>query len=265
MGEQLQGQLETAARAKAEQLLLSSLDSRMGNVLFIGAGAPSVAHHVLKRGLFLTVLDSQAGAADALLAEARSEKLERNISVDMRPYENVEFQGSSYNAVIAWNGIPNGMAPALFFKKVRRELKAGASVFLLTTVTPRPVLPEKLQKAWSAVEPRLPGPAVGLVEKGSKRLEQFLDQQGQPDAAALVEAASQFLKHEQTVPLAGPLSMLAALMPGFLKAGPLTNALAKACLKADDKVLTCETGASYSGHVLVKCSKSLEFGKVFRV
>lgn len=250
-----------AIRALAVEKLLPKLDHRMGSLLSIGASLPEVALHALKRGLFVTVVESDPARVAAYMEPLKEERVDKGVSVDSRPYEGIEFLSSSYNAIVAWDGIPRDMPPALFFKKIRRELKAGGVLYLHVAVA-----------AWSpgggaAGLRALAPPAVrGIADKALARVAASTSLPGACDLAALCKAADQYLNVGEVIPLGVFTERLMLLPDGvrkFLKLAPLPTLEVAQFL--DRRLLGSRKAAAVSSSVLVSFAKTKEFGHVFRV
>jgi hypothetical protein len=255
---------------RAEQVLLQRLDHHMGNALFLGAALPNVAMDLAGRGLFITVLDTDRSRLDRLLTMARERGLEQSFSVDMRPYASIEFLSSSFNVILAWEGIPSDMPPPLFFKKSRRELKAGNSVYL--RVTPLPPLtefplPPSIKRMAAASGPgrqfikTLDGLAQGLARRWS-------------GAAALSipllnEAAGGYLQPGDVL----PISILSHKLSSVPMAGPVLSRWSQKTLgdasstggSLEDRLARHPNAVPWASSVFLIYSKTLEFGRVFRV
>lgn len=250
-------------REQAVEWLLPKLDHRMGNVLFIGAHLPEVALHVLERNLFVTVVENDAQKLQAFFAPLREAKLDRGVSVDQRKYETIEFVTSSYNVILAWEGIPEGMTPALFFKKTRRELKAGSMLYLREYMRPAVGLESELLRS---VEAKLPARIKELTGSLAARLESALSSEGARTLEELKEAAEQFLALEEVTPLSVFTERLAYLPAGLrklLRIAPLPTLEVAQFL--DARLIHSTLGRNLAASAILSFSKSLEFGRVFRV
>jgi hypothetical protein len=284
--------------ADAVEYLLKRLDNRIGNALFIGADLPEAAIHLLKRGLFVTVVESDARRLAAFMAPVREQKFDKQVSVDQRPYESIEFLLSSYNVIISWRGVPDGMPLPLFFKKLRKELKAGALAYLHLPVRPAlpqppeppawlekvppaireraeaaarripPVPPAVRQKA-EAVARRIPPvpPAVRQkAEAVARRVAAALSMPGAYDMAEVKKAADQYLNVDSEYPLsvfAERLMLLPEAVRLFLKKAPLPTLEVARFL--DAHLLKAAPSAAVASSVLIAFGKTKEFGHVFRV
>lgn len=252
-----------AVRQQALEWLLPKLDHRMGNVLFVGAHLPEVALHVLKSNLFVTVVENDAARLEEFFKPLREAKLDRGVSVDQRKYETIDFVTSSYNVILVWEGIPDGMVPNLFFKKARRELKAGSMLYLRESMRPE-LAPES--SLLGRLESKLPDHLKGTVGSLARQIESAAAPAGAKEMAELKEAAEQYLALEEIVPLSIFTERLAHLPPGvrkFLRIAPLPTLEVAKFL--DSKLLSTKAGHNLASSAILSFSKSLEFGKVFRV
>ena len=228
-------------REQAADALIARMDNRIGHALFIGADLPEVALHLLKKGLTITVVESDAARLDAFLSPVRVEKLDRSVSIDSRPYPSIEFLSSSYNVIVAWGGLPADMDPSLFFKKTRRELKAGSTLYLKVNLEPDlAALPD--------------GIAAALSLPGARRLEE------------VKETADRHLNFEEFVPL-GVLTERLMLLPlavrKAMKKVPLPTLEVARFL--DRGLASFRAGEALAASGLLVMAKTKEFGKVFRV
>ncbi len=225
----------------AADALIARMDNRIGHALFIGADLPEVALHLLNKGLTITVVESDATRLDGFLDPLRAAKMDRNVSIDSRPYSGIEFLSSSYNVIVAWGGLPEEMEPARFFKKARRELKAGSTLYLKVNIEP-------------AVASLPHGVAAAL---------------SLPDACKLddvKEAADQFLNLEEFVSLGvftERLMLLPLALRKLLKTVPLPTLEVARFL--DRRVESLTVGQALAASGLLVMAKTKEFGTVFRV
>ncbi len=184
--------LKQHERKRVIDRLVGQMDNRRGSLLCVGAHLPEVASHALKQGLFVTVVEGDVERMNRFLEPLKAAGQDQSVSWDRRPYHAIEFLSSSYNYVVAWDGIPDGFPdPALFFKKVRRELKAGGTLYLRTRVRHSPAdafpafkgafekLPEALRtritQAAALLESRLLATDVPLVETVKLQAERFFN------------------------------------------------------------------------------------------
>ena len=119
--------LKQHEKKRVIEKLVAIMDGRRGSLLFLGAHLPEVAVHAMGRGLYVTVVESNEERMKAFLEPLKKAGHDLSVSLERRPYEAIEFVASSYNYVICWDGVPAAFPdPALFFKKVRRELRPAA-------------------------------------------------------------------------------------------------------------------------------------------
>lgn len=230
--------------------LFKRIDNRIGNSLFIGAALPELAAELVSRGIPVMLVESDTRLLEGFLQRCRELGVDKKVSVDPRPYPDIAFEASSYNVVLAWKGIPAGMPPAAFFKKVRRELKAGSRLFLRTRV--RPARPEFVARVLPAsIAQRLDGAEKALLATPLGRL---LDA---PSLEELKRAGAGMLKFEK-VEVSGPVSRLAETLTG-LASTPLPEAI-EGLLSRTDETLGQRL---MPVDVLIEASKTLDMGKVF--
>lgn len=257
--------LTPAVERRAEDLLIHHLDHHMGNALFLGAALPRVILHLVNKGLFVTVVDSDSKRLASLSELLRQHRADRNVSLDQRPYEDIEFLSSSYNAIFAWNGIPDGMSPALFFKKARRELKAGNTLYLRIRQELRHHLalaPQQME-TWLS---KAPGNAawVPWLSHQLARVRQTL-RPACVDIPALNLIADPFLQPGQPL----PISVIAERLDGLPKPVPALLPLVESPLPGlaslETALLSLPLLATTASSVFLTYSKTREFGKVFRI
>lgn len=228
-------------RELAADALIARMDNRIGHALFIGADLPGVALHLLKKGLTITVVESDAARLDAFLDPLRAEKLDRSVSIDSRPYPSIEFLSSSYNVIVAWGGLPAEMDPSLFFKKTRRELKAGSTLYLKLNLEPvLAALPEGIAAALSL-------PEACRLEEVKETADRFLN---------FVEFVSLGVFTER-------LMLLPLAVRKLLKTVPLPTLEVARFL--DRRVDSLAAGQALAASGLLVMAKTKEFGRVFRV
>lgn len=257
--------LDAALESWAIEQLLPKLNNRMGNVLFVRACLPEVAILLVNQGLFVTVVEHDAERLERFMAPIRAEKLDRKVSVDARAYDGIEYQASSYNVVLCWEGVPNGMEPALFFKKVRRELKAGSNLYIRMPLRPAVELPERVSKPVRKLAEKLPprvSTQLGVL------LAQMTGRLSLPDAVDMEQfqaASASFLKFERSIPLSILAERLRLLPKDRQVMAHLPAGVLQALLRLDRRLLASSRNANLASSSLLVFSKSLEFGKVFRV
>jgi len=248
---------------EAVEYLVKKLDHRMGAALFVGAALPEVAMHVARRGLSLTIVEADKGRIDRFLAPVREAKLDRTVNVDFRPYEGIEFLASSYNAIVVWGGIPDQMPPALFFKKVRRELKAGGSLYLRLPVRPQLSVGGLLGEK---VVGRMPLKAMTAMESLVLRFNKAVSLEGALAIDDVRQAADAYLNVEDIAPLsivAERMSLLPAPLLKILDSAP--SSLTGLVSKLDHKLMSRFDAEAVASSVIIQFARTREFGKVFRI
>jgi hypothetical protein len=243
---------------RAAALLVTRIDHRMGHALFIGAYLPEVAVHLAKSGLTLTVVESDRVRLDPFLAVLKDAGLDKTVSVDPRPYAGIEFLTSSYNVIIAWDGIPQGMAPLLFFKKARRELKAGGGVWVRLSVVPR--LSGQVP-AYDKLKARVPARAKPALDRAEQKTGSLLSLPTAHDLDTLKQLAATQLNLEETL----PLSILTERLDRVPGLSGLAARAAKVLTPLEGRLLSSRAFVPLASSVLLKFAKTREFGHVFRV
>lgn len=246
-------------RGASEQPLYDALrgwiDNRIGNVLFLGAQFPELAAEMLERGISVMVVDADMERMERFQAETRTAAgSSRRLGFDPRPYEGIRFEASSFNFVLAWDGVPAGMDAPAFCKKVRRELKAGSNLYLRVPV--RPAAPLGLAPRLAA------GPAARLLpaaERVERLAGKLLYASDALDLDALRESLSRWLKIEEVVPGGPLLSRLSRLAPGLADAAVTTPLVSQLVGQLDQRLRT----ERWATEVLIRASKTLDMGKVF--
>ena len=235
----------------ASQRLLDRLDNRMGHALFVGVWLPEVALDLANKGLTITLVESQKEAIDRFLAVFSAHRMDNSVSVDSRPYSLIEFQGSSYNAMLFRDSVPEGMPPALFFKKVRRELKAGSNLYLNAKLRPdvQEVLPDRLRSYVALGRAKLR--AMGVLAEPSL-----------PTEGELREAADTYLGFLENIPLTVALAPIARF-PWLESRIP--DRLLRELAHLDSAVSSHGSLRHLASHSLLVFSKNKDFGRVFRV
>jgi len=248
---------------RAIEELLPQLDSRRGGVLLVGANLPEVAIHVLKNGLFVTVVESDPSRMDAFMGPLKEENVDKSVTWDRRPYSGIEFLSSSYNYIVAWQAPPEGMAMSLFFKKARRELKAGGTLYLRIPVRPNFASEDSML---SRISVRLPAALSRALSTAGRKLLGQMNLDGSVETAEVEEAAARFLNLESVLPLsvvAERLQLLPAPLAALLRIAPKSTL---AILNAvDGKLVSWKRTGLLASSNLYRFAKTKEFGRVFKI
>mgnify|MGYP006971704995 CR=1 FL=1 len=243
--------LDSHLESLASQRLLDRLDNRMGHALFVGAWLPEVALDLANKGLTITLVESRKEAIDRFLAVFSAHRMDNSVSVDSRPYSLIEFQGSSYNAMVFRDSIPEGMPPALFFKKVRRELKAGSNLYLNARLRPdvEATLPEKVR------------PIVALAQSKLRSMG-ILPGSTLPTEGELRAAADTYLGFIENIPLTVALAPLGRFP--WLES-KIPDRLLRELIHLDSALSSHGSLRHLASHSLLVFSKNKDFGRVFRI
>lgn len=256
--------LKQHERKRVIQKLVTIMDGRRGSLLFLGAHLPEVAVHAMGRGLYVTVVEADQERLQAFLEPLKEAGYDQSVSLDRRPYEAIEFVASSYNYVICWDGIPTAFPdPAPFFKKVRRELKAGGTLFLRTKVrqSPADAFP-LLRSSWE----RLPDSVRGKLTNLAAIVESRLPSVDVPLSATIEKCAEHFFNLESVE----PLSIMGAQMTRLPRdvRGPfkvLPKSVFSLVTHLDDMLSSSKSGRLFPATALFTFAKTKEFGRVFMI
>ena len=247
--------LRAASERPLYDALISWIDNRIGNVLFLGARFPDLAAQMLERGISVMVVDPDAKRMERFQAATRAlAGTSRRLGFDPRPYSAIRFEASSYNFVLGWDGLPDGMDASEFGKKIRRELKAGSNLYLRIPV--RSAAPLGLAPRFSD------GPATRLlpaIERVERAVGDLLFRGDAPDLVVLQDEIGRWLKVEEVVPAGPLLTRLARLAPGLADSDLPVPGLAKVLGRLDQRL----RGQRWATEVLIRASKTLDMGTVF--
>jgi hypothetical protein len=255
--------LQELVKKRVVERLVPRLDNRRGAVLFLGGHLPEIALHVLKRGMFVTVVETRPEQMERFLAPLKQEGVDKAVTWERRPYSMVEFLMSSYTYAIVWEGIPDGLAPVPFLKKLRREVKVGATLYLRVPALPSvPALPEALAKASAG----LPASVRTRLGQAGEALSNRMALPGALPVATVKQAAENILNLEAEIPLSVVAERLALLpAPAGRALAGLPAAVLAAVETLDRKLAASPGGALLASSVLLEFARSREFGNVFRV
>jgi len=237
------------------------MDGRRGSLLLIGAHLPEVAIHVLKRGLIVTVNEPDPQRMEAFLEPLKAESVDKSVSWDRRPYSGVEFLSSSYNFIVAWEGLPTDMPSERFFKKARRELKAGGTLFVRAKVLPDPLRDfDMVSKALEA----MPDKAAAHLKRAAVGIRARLCPDGSLNSAEVITTADRFLNLEEVTPLSVVNERL-DMLPGPLKQPlkMLPEGLFALLDNVDGRLASSPAGPRLATTVFFRFAKTKEFGRIF--
>ena len=256
--------LKQHERKRVIDRLIGIMDGRRGSLLFMGAHLPEIAVHAMGRGLYVTVVEADQERMNAFLEPLKAAGFDQSVSWDRRPYEAIEFVASSYNNVICWDGIPAAFPDAaLFFKKVRRELKAGGTLFLRTKVRqgPADAFPA-LRTSWE----KLPEPVREKLTEIAALIETKLPASEVPLSATIEKQAEHFFNLESVE----PLSIMGAHLTRLPRdaRGPfrvLPKGVFSLVTHMDDLLSSSKSGRLFPATALFSFAKTKEFGRVFLI
>ncbi len=256
--------LKQHEKKRVIEKLVAIMDGRRGSLLFLGAHLPEVAVHAMGRGLYVTVVESNEERMKAFLEPLKKAGHDLSVSLERRPYEAIEFVASSYNYVICWDGVPAAFPdPALFFKKVRRELKAGGTLFLRTKVRqgPADAFPV-LRSTWE----KLPESVRQQVTNLAAIIETRMPASDVPLSATLEKCGGHFFNLESVE----PLSIMGAQMtrlPRDLRSPfrVLPKGVFSLITHLDELLSSSKSGRLFPATALFTFAKTKEFGRVFMI
>jgi hypothetical protein len=223
------------------------LSDRRGRVLFVGGDPTDMVVDYVKAGRFVSVNRPTPEAADRLRAELKRLGAERQVTLDPRPYQAVEFDMSAFDGIVMADPDPAETTAKALIKQVKHDLKtAGCFIGRL-----------KVQRDASAV-PRLAATLAGL-ERARARMPEKLAARLVLRSEGLVRAelkqfSEKYLKVAE-VRFYEPLPELErapAAMRGLLQRAGLPARLQDSAL-----------GEVLCTRALVKLTNERDFGTVF--
>ncbi len=223
------------------------LSDRRGRVLFVGGDPTDMVVEYVKAGRFVSVNRPTAAAAERLRAELKRLGAERQVALDPRPYQSVEFDMSAFDGIVLADPDPAATTAKALIKQVKHDLKtAGCFIGRLRVQRDASALP-RLEAALEAA-----GKArAKLPEKLAARL--VLASEGL-DRAELKQFSEKYLKVAE-VRFYAPLPELATLpaaLRGLIERAGLPRRLEASAL-----------GVALATRALVKLTNERDFGTVF--
>ena len=223
------------------------LSDRRGRVLFVGGDPTDMVVDYVKAGRFVSVNRPTPAAAERLRAELKRLGAERQVTLDPRPFQAVEFDMSAFDGIVMADPDPTETTAKALFKQVKHDLKtAGCFIGRL-----------KVRRDASAM-PRVSAALAGF-EKARARLPGRLAERLVLRSEGLVRAeidqfAAKYLKVIE-VRYFEPLPELGRLPEG------VQRALQRADLPA--RLTGTPVGEALSTRALVKLTNERDFGTVF--
>ncbi len=222
----------------------SWIDNRIGNALILGVALAEIAAELTSRGITVTVQEKDIQAYKKLHAYVTENGDGKLVSLEPREYGAVNFESSSFNLILAWDGLPPGISVQDFFKKAKRELKAGSMLYLRTEFKNKPIGKHGKFLGRLPYSTRL-SQAADLIDNGLTDLVYGKDK---PELLELEESLQKYLKLEDEIfssplleKLSAPIGQLGTLLPTGAEA----------------------TKRHLANEVLLRASKTLDMGRVF--
>lgn len=223
------------------------LSDRRGRVLFVGGDPTDLVVDYVKAGRFVSVNRPTPAAAERLRATLKQLGVERQVTLDPRPFQAVEFDMSAFDGIVMADPDPAETTAKALIKQVKHDLKtAGCFIGRLRVQRDASALPrlaaalEVAGKARAKLPARL---AARLVLK-SEGL----------DRAELKQFTEKYLKVTE-VRFYAPLPELATL-PAALAA-----LLSRAGLPG--RLEGSALGDALATRALVKLTNEKDFGTIF--
>ena len=255
--------LRSQQRERALHWLLPQLDNRRGSALFIGADLPEIATQVLGQGMFVTVVETDADRMDAFMAPLREQRIDKSVTWERRPFNHIEFQSSSFTYASAWNGVPDGFEDqSLFFKKIRRELKAGGMLYLKSTVR------RNLFEAFPELDKmlgHLPGGVRNQVQKIAETWTGLIPEIAAESQSALETRADRYLDLQEALPLSTINHQLVTHLSRDIRGSfsVLPGQLFKLADQLDARLSAMAAAQLFPTTTFFKFSRTKELGRVF--
>lgn len=120
------------------------LDTR--RVCLAGRGVSALALRYAEAGSFVSVVSDDSQECAALESTIATRGLRDRATIWDKPYMAHNFEMSGIDALAVYDGIQSGDQVLPFFKKVRREIRAGGTIFAVQRTDPDllGVLPERV-------------------------------------------------------------------------------------------------------------------------
>ncbi|MCA9522588.1 MAG: hypothetical protein KC609_16535 [Myxococcales bacterium] len=127
-----------------------AIPSDTRRICLAGFGTADVAIEYARGGSFVTVVNPDHSECEALRSALSDLGLRERITVWNKHFMEHTFESSGLDALAVYDGIRGPSEAKSFFKKCRREVRAGGLFFTLQRVDPRLIehIPSKLANIW---------------------------------------------------------------------------------------------------------------------
>jgi|GEM_PF-6755097 len=223
------------------------LSDRRGRVLFVGGDPTDLVLDYVKAGRFVSVNRPTPAAADRMRTALKELGAERQVTLDPRPFQAVEFDMSAFDGIVMADPDPAETTAKALIKQVKHDLKtAGCFIGRLHVQRDASALPRLAALLAVAGKAR-----AKLPEKLAARL--VLRSEGL-DRAELKQFTEKYLKVTE-VRFYAPLPELATLPP------TVRALLLRAGLPG--RLEGTQFGQALATRALVKLTNERDFGTVF--
>jgi hypothetical protein len=184
-------------------------------ILVIGATWPELVVALAQSGTFVTVVDDAAARISAVRDQVQAQSGVCHVTYLVEDYATRSFERASFNAVIAWDILNRYPKPDPIIRKVTRELKTGAELFVRAWVRPPADDRESgLTGALSRIKRRISGGLSSLLKAGSSGAREIPSRAHALDVGELKSTLAEHLVIQNEVPHhleASDLAELAAM------------------------------------------------------
>lgn len=219
-----------------------------------------IALALASAGLFVTVVDPDERLHDAVRAAADEARCGIRLNFYASDYMKREFATSGFDVAVFFSVLSRYNEPIVVLKKAARELRAGGRVFARVRVRPPASLVRKALARAPAVD-RVAGQVAARVSSFASRLPGVASVTGLPDAAALVEQASEVFKVETVE----RRHLVAPLVGWAARRNAALARVLPAAMRADEVLFRVPGASLLATHVLLWGTKELGLGRTFRV
>jgi hypothetical protein len=230
------------------------IDNRIGHAMFLGACLPELAQNLTSRGISVMVVEEDVAKLEAFHKQTKKLDMNKRLSFDTRPYKDIKFESSSYNLVVAWDGMPQGLDITALFKKLRRELKAGAYAYIRTPIRSKDPL-----GVASIISKTAKTPIGPKLEQLRESVESLFWPRDNPTIEDITEQGGKLLKLEEILFSGQVLPRIASLSPKLAQTQVLWTGLERILTGLDRKTVN----PKMSPMALIKASRTLDLGHVF--